>query len=601
MSYQVLARKWRPKRFSEMVGQQHVLKALENALNQDRLHHAYLFTGTRGVGKTTIARIFAKCLNCERGVSAEPCGSCGVCQSVDEGRFLDLMEIDAASHTGVDAIRELLDNTQYTPTQGKYKVYLIDEVHMLSGSAFNALLKTLEEPPAHVKFLLATTDPQKLPVTVLSRCLQFNLKSMSSRQIFDHVKILLEKEMISFEEEALQLIAQAADGSMRDALSLADQAIAHSNENLQAAEVRSMLGMVDRAYVEHLIEALLEKDAQALLNCVEKMALDSPSYQSVLAELLDCLHKLIVEQVSDADKDPKIKTLAKQFKAEELQLYYQIALKGRADLALAPDPRQGMEICLLRMILFRPEKLIAPSSGSNPQPGTENSDAATNTSSSRGKVGFDAFKDQLQKKKPELNPPNLEKKHVQETHHEQLAGVAFEAKPEQTAPPAINATEAKLKPKSSENRATTQITQAHSGSSDNSSRFAYANIPDKWTQIVLSLDLTGPSLQIAKNSNFEKLGARQFKLSFEKKFAMLVSEQAKHKLHTALNAYFGTELDLLFEQGELKQPTPEHLCQALDMEKSKYAEQTILEDETVRILLDEFDASVQDGSAHLLH
>lgn len=598
MSYQVLARKWRPRRFSEMVGQQHVLKALENALNQDRLHHAYLFTGTRGVGKTTIARIFAKCLNCERGVSAEPCGSCGVCQSVDEGRFLDLMEIDAASHTGVDAIRELLDNTQYTPTQGKYKVYLIDEVHMLSGSAFNALLKTLEEPPAHVKFLLATTDPQKLPVTVLSRCLQFNLKSMSSRQIFDHLRILLEKEMISFEEEALQLIAQAADGSMRDALSLADQAIAHSNENLQAAEVRSMLGMVDSAYVEHLIEALLQKDAQALLSCVEKMALDSPSYQSVLAELLDLLHKLIVEQVSDADKHPKIKSLAKQFKPEELQLYYQIALKGRADLALAPDPRQGMEICLLRMILFRPEKLIAPASGSNTQFGDENSNAA-GASSSTAKADFDALKDQLQKKKPELNPKTSDKEQNQKPPHEQTRGQGLETKVEPTTTSSVVNTEKAQKV--SEKRATTQTAPANPDISGNSSRFAYANIPDKWTQIVLSLELTGPALQVAKNSNFEKLGARQFKLSFEKKFAMLVSEQVKHNLHTTLNAYFGTELDLLFKQEALKQPTPEHLCQALDMEKSRYAEQSILEDTTVRILLDEFDASVQEGSASLLH
>jgi len=360
MSYQVLARKWRPKTFREMVGQEHVLRALINALDYDRLHHAYLFTGTRGVGKTTIARILAKCLNCDAGVSSEPCGQCSACTSIGEGRFVDLIEVDAASRTKVEDTREMLDNVQYAPTSGRYKVYLIDEVHMLSNHSFNALLKTLEEPPPHVKFLLATTDPQKLPATILSRCLQFNLKNMSPERIVGHLQDILAKEMVGFEEPALWLLGRAADGSMRDALSLADQAIAFGSGKLGEADVRSMLGTIDQSAVYDILEALVAADAARLLGAVQSLSEQAPDFVAALEELLTLLHRLAIAQALPGGGDnnlgdqERVSALAGATAAEDLQLYYQIALNGRRDLPLAPDPRSGFEMVLLRMLAFKP-------------------------------------------------------------------------------------------------------------------------------------------------------------------------------------------------------------------------------------------------------
>ena len=360
MSYQVLARKWRPRSFEELVGQPHVQRALINALESDRLHHAYLFTGTRGVGKTTIARIFAKCLNCEQGVTAHPCGECESCRAIDEGRFVDLIEVDAASRTKVEDTRELLDNVQYAPTRGRYKVYLIDEVHMLSGHSFNALLKTLEEPPPHVKFLLATTDPQKLPVTVLSRCLQFNLKRMAPQQIVGHLAHVLEQEGIEFEGEALELLARAADGSMRDALSLLDQAIAHAGGRVPTDAVREMLGTVSRGHLFELLEHLAGGNAAALMRASADLAEQAPDFSGVLAELIGLLHRVaLMQQVPEAveasdEERARLQALAEALTPEEVQLHYQIALQGRADLALAPDPRDAFDMTLLRMLAFRP-------------------------------------------------------------------------------------------------------------------------------------------------------------------------------------------------------------------------------------------------------
>jgi DNA polymerase-3 subunit gamma/tau len=369
MSYQVLARKWRPRSFAEMVGQEHVVRALSNALDNDRLHHAYLFTGTRGVGKTTLARILSKSLNCERGVSATPCGECGVCREIDEGRFVDLLEVDAASKTGVDDTRELLENVPYAPVRGRYKVYLIDEVHMFSGHSFNALLKTLEEPPPHVKFLLATTDPQKVPVTVLSRCLQFNLKRLPVEQIEGQFRHILEAEQIRFEPAALGLLARAADGSMRDGLSLLDQAISFGGGAVKAADVRAMLGVVATERLPAMIDAVRRGDAAAVMDEVEAMAVHAPDFAGLLAELVALLHRVaVLQQVPTAAQDSwgdtgRLRELAGQIPPEELQLYYQIALLGQRDLPLTPDERSGFEMVMLRMLAFRPDVPDAAAAG----------------------------------------------------------------------------------------------------------------------------------------------------------------------------------------------------------------------------------------------
>jgi DNA polymerase-3 subunit gamma/tau len=362
MSYIVLARKWRPKNFAEMVGQEHVLRALKGALDSGKVHHAFLFTGTRGVGKTTVARILAKSLNCETGVSSTPCGVCAACTEIDEGRFVDLIEVDAASRTKVDDTRELLDNVQYAPTRGRYKVYLIDEVHMLSGHSFNALLKTLEEPPPHVKFLLATTDPQKLPVTVLSRCLQFSLKRLPSALIAARLTFIAGAEKLKFEPAALALLARAADGSMRDGLSLLDQLIAFGGGELKEAEARSMLGSIDRNHVVRMIDALSRGDGTGMLAEVRDFDRDAPDYDRALIEVAAFLQRVAIAQtVPDAAPDDEdfdtreVARLARAISAQDVQLYYQIALGGRRDLAMAPEPRLGFEMTLLRMLAFRPD------------------------------------------------------------------------------------------------------------------------------------------------------------------------------------------------------------------------------------------------------
>jgi DNA polymerase III subunit gamma/tau len=360
MSYTALARKWRPKKFAELIGQEHVRRALMNALSSGRVHHAFLFTGTRGVGKTTIARILAKCLNCEGGVTPEPCGVCASCLEIDAGRFPDLIEVDAASRTKVDDTRELLDNVQYSPARGRYKVYLVDEVHMLSTHSFNALLKTLEEPPPHVKFLLATTDPQKLPVTVLSRCLQFNLKRLPAAEIAAHLRHILTAEGIAFDASAVALIAQAADGSMRDGLSLLDQLIAFGAGRAGEAEARAMLGTVSRDHVVRIAEALARTDTAELLRCAQALEEFAPDYAQVLDELAALLVRVGLRQaVQDYEGDelyaPELLVrLAGALAAEDVQLFYQTAIIGKRDLALAPDPKSGFEMTLLRMIAFRP-------------------------------------------------------------------------------------------------------------------------------------------------------------------------------------------------------------------------------------------------------
>jgi DNA polymerase-3 subunit gamma/tau len=370
MSYLVLARKWRPRSFDELVGQDHVRRALVNALDSGRIHHAFLFTGTRGVGKTTIARIFAKSLNCERGVSSKPCGECGACRDIDAGRFVDLLEVDAASRTKVDDTRELLDNVQYSPGRGRYKVYLIDEVHMLSTHSFNALLKTLEEPPPHVKFLLATTDPQKLPVTVLSRCLQFHLRRLPLGQIQERLAVISQAEQVEYEPAALRAIARSAEGSMRDALSLLDQVLAFGAGRVLEAEVRTLLGTLDRRHVEAIVNALAARDGASLMACVARLDERAPDYDQALGELAAALQRMALLQAlpdlrgEDEDQDVVLATLAAQFTPEDLQLLYQIAIMARRDLDFAPDARGGFEMALLRMLAFRPDSAAEGSPGS---------------------------------------------------------------------------------------------------------------------------------------------------------------------------------------------------------------------------------------------
>ncbi|CAG0932680.1 MAG: Holliday junction ATP-dependent DNA helicase RuvB [Rhodocyclaceae bacterium] len=373
MSYQVLARKWRPRSFETLVGQEHVVRALTHALDQQRLHHAYLFTGTRGVGKTTIARILAKALNCEIGITSKPCGACSSCQEIDAGRFVDLIEVDAATNTKVDEMRQLLENAAYAPTRGRFKVYVIDEVHMLSTSAFNAMLKTLEEPPEHIKFILATTDPQKIPVTVLSRCLQFNLKQMPQGHIVDHLARILEAEQVPFEPAALRHIAKGAAGSMRDALSLLDQAIAHGAGRVEEAGVRDMLGTVGEDHLFALLDALAARDVQAALAVAAEMDARSLSFDSALQELATLFHRIALVQmapgaIADDAERTRLAACAQRLDAEFLQLCYQIAINGRSDLALAPDEYSGFLMTLMRLLAFNPETPSALAIGPPSEP-----------------------------------------------------------------------------------------------------------------------------------------------------------------------------------------------------------------------------------------
>ena len=359
MSYEVLARKWRPKSFETLVGQDNTVQALSNALDNDRLHHAYLFTGTRGVGKTTLARILAKALNCEQSISSKPCQKCSTCSDIDKGRFLDLIEVDAASNTQVDNMRDLLENSQYAPTSGRFKVYIIDEVHMLSKSAFNAMLKTLEEPPSHVKFILATTDPKKIPITVISRCLQFNLKQMTTENISGHLKVILKEEKINAENEALDIIAKAAHGSMRDALSILDQAIAYSGIEISTKKIISMLGTIDDIFLVSILHALVENNGSKLMKLSKEMNEKSVSFDLALEELARLIHKISTHQIvpdslNDSSLNEEIKKLSALFSAESLQLSYQIAINGRRDLHLAPDQYTGFNMTLLRMLAFYP-------------------------------------------------------------------------------------------------------------------------------------------------------------------------------------------------------------------------------------------------------
>lgn len=533
MSYQVLARKWRPRTFNELVGQEHVLKALVNALDNDRLHHAFLFTGTRGVGKTTIARILAKSLNCEEGVSSQPCGVCSACTEINEGRFVDLIEVDAASRTKVDETRELLDNVQYAPSRGRYKVYLIDEVHMFSNHSFNALLKTLEEPPPHVKFLLATTDPQKLPVTILSRCLQFNLKRLPQDEISGYLQKVLGEEDINFDAGALTLIARAADGSMRDALSLLDQAIAYGSGALAETDVRTMLGSIEQTHIIDLLTLLAANDGPGLLTRTGQLAEHTPDFGGVLAELISSLHRIALAQTAPEAIDDSlgdreaILSLAGQLSPEDVQLYYQIGLMGRRDLPLAPEPRGGFEMILLRMLAFRPTEAKQP---------------------------------------VPVAAPHAAQPHAAQQRASEATPSAAASAPKPPTP--ITNTDAKA-----------AATPPPPGTSE-------------WEAIVNALTLTGMNRQLAINCALLDRSDDQIQLSISPNHQHLLGKNREEALAKALSDHLGQPVKLTIKQEKALADTPAELQQARDDHRLQTAQSAIESDDAVQAFKETFGAQV---------
>lgn len=593
MSYQVLARKWRPGSFREMVGQQHVLRALINALDHDRLHHAYLFTGTRGVGKTTVARILAKCLNCETAISSEPCGRCSTCIEIAEGRSVDVLEVDAASRTKVDDTRELLENVQYAPTRSRFKLYIIDEVHMLSNSSFNALLKTLEEPPPHAKFLLATTDPQKLPATVLSRCLQFNLKNMLPEQVVEHLRHILNAEGISFDDAALGLLGRAAAGSMRDALSLTDQAIAFGSGSLREGDVRDMLGTVDRSRVVGLAEAVAAGDAKAVLDAVAAIAEHAPDYPATLDELASLFHQITVAQMVPGSVDTtwgdaeRITALAEQLTLDDSQLFYQFALNGRRDLALAPDPRVGLEMALLRMIAFRPADIIVdPSTAGDGAPPVKKSEppvppvvSAAQTSASVAPA-----------RAPEATS---------------TAALATTSTAENKVPaPELSATGASApetppSPKAPVTEPSTSVEAV----SEPSAPVAILDEGDEdvpsrasWPEFFEQLGLVGITYTIALHCELRSIQGRALQFVLDRHNATLFQPRQTQALELAFNQYLERPVQVSIEVGDVGEATPARRREQLAAERQQLAERSIADDPVLAALLTEFDAQVIDGS-----
>ncbi len=569
MSYQVLARKWRPRRFEDMVGQEHVLRALTSALDGQRLHHAYLFTGTRGVGKTTVARIFAKALNCEKGVSSHPCGECSACRAIDEGRFVDLIEVDAASRTGVDDTRDLLENVQYAPSQGRYKVYLIDEVHMFSKSSFNALLKTLEEPPPHVKFLLATTDPQKLPVTVLSRCLQFHLKALPRRMILGRLSHVLEQEGIAFDDAALQLLARAADGSLRDALSLLDQSIAYGQGRVGEEEVGAMLGLTSEARIRALMAALIGQDTPALLEAIGQLAQGSPDYAEVLAELLGLLHAIAIRQLmpeADAELFEASPALVHEFaprvSPEAVQLYYQIALHGRRDLPLAPSARMGLEMTLLRMLAFVP------------------GDKAVSAPARPVETGA-----------PRAMPTGP-REALQAAAPRQADTIVKSSPPEVIPTPAP--------PASGEGASSSSSIAPEERAAPQASTPARPLDADAWHALLPRLGLRGMAMQLAENSELLEHDGGQITLRCPPSHASLKSAVAEESIRKALSSRLGMDVKLRFVEGLPAQDTPAQVRQRNEDARQQGAIEALRNDPVVRKLEEHMDARLLEDSVRPL-
>ena len=566
-----------------MAGQGHVLKTLINSLDNDRLHHAYLFTGTRGVGKTTIARILARCLNCETGVTSEPCGECSACTEIDEGRFIDLIEVDAASRTKVEDTRELLDNVQYSPTRGRYKVYLIDEVHMLSGHSFNALLKTLEEPPPHVKFLLATTDPQKLPVTVLSRCLQFNLKNISPERLVEHIKHILDEEKIPYEEPALWQLGRAAQGSVRDCLTLLDQAIGYCEGNITDAEVSTFLGAIDQGVIHNLVDALVAEDAAAMLEIIESVADYAPDFAAVLTDLQSYLHRVAVAQavpngVDNSHGDRKqVKEHAGKIPAETVQLYYQVALKAREDMAYAIDARSGLEMGLLRMLAFTPARAPA-ASGAGPD---GNGDAADSA--------------KAVKKKPVAN----------EKAASQAASAPKPAKPKETTvavkshrEPAAKKAPAPAAPVVSSElvQSPAEVSSSAHGDLDKSKISITELKPSSWINLFYQLDLDGITRSIAANFLLQEVSGKKLVFVMDESQSTVFNEEQQRRINQALNTYFSDEVSLQVGPGEINTETPAAWQQRMDKERLAEAIQTFENDATVKEIVERFSGAIETDS-----
>ena len=594
MSYQVLARKWRPRKFSEMAGQEHVLRALVNALDNDRLHHAYLFTGTRGVGKTSIARLFAKALNCQEGVSSVPCGVCSACKEIAEGRFVDLIEVDAASRTKVEDTRELLENVQYAPSHGRYKVYLIDEVHMLSSSSFNALLKTLEEPPPHVKFLLATTDPQKLPITVLSRCLQFNLKNLSPQRIVEHLNFVLTEEQISFDEPALWLLARSADGSMRDALSLTDQAIAFGSGNVNEGDVRTMLGTIDQQLVYQILIGLAQRNAADVIQSVQTLSEFSPDYGSVLADLVSLLHRVALAQVlpnaidNSLGDQQQVMQLAQFLTPEDVQLFYQIGLMGRKDLPYAPDLREGLEMVLLRMLAFRPVELsprnneapITPSQQTVETPASAEMPATHQTSSivQTPTITSVASVDTTSSVPSTQAPPAVEDLPLWEELPPSVESIQSvepaEVLPQEHEPPAAKKIEA------------AEPSSAAQGPLD----------PEHWVTLVNELALTGMTASICRNLSLEQADVGRLVFHYTREQGALMNETQQIRIKEALEQFAGAKLAVEFVQAEHSRETPAQYSLRKKAERQAEAVVSMQKDPLVQRIIEEFSAELDVDS-----
>jgi DNA polymerase-3 subunit gamma/tau len=543
-----LARKWRPKTFAQLAGQEHVVRALTNALTQDRLHHAYLFTGTRGVGKTTIARIFAKSLNCETGITATPCGTCTACREIDSGRFVDMVELDAASNTQVDNMRELLESALYAPTSGRFKVYIIDEVHMLSKSAFNAMLKTLEEPPAHVKFILATTDPQKIPVTVLSRCLQFNLKQLPPPLILSHLRYVLEQEGIPAEQGALALLARVAQGSMRDALSLLDQAIAYGQGRVEEAMVRAMLGAIDQAYLYNMLEALLARDGAALLSIADEMLGRSMDFGAALQELATLLHRIALAQTvpqaiaEDEPERERLLALAENFTAEDMQLFYQIAIHGRNEIDLAPDEYAGFTMTLLRMLAFMPGGAQAQGRAAPQRPvGT------TVAAPARTSAGSVAASPSAARTEPE---------NLQPAASQTVSPQPASPQPASSAP----------------------------------------SVPLDWSILLAQLEVQGTAKELAKNCTLESFDGAAVRLSLAPQHKLLNSKMAQEKLQAALSAYFARPVKLAVALGAANAATPAAVEQREKQTRQQLAAEAIAQDPFVREAQAQLGAQIIENS-----